>query len=52
MRRQERRGGGTGRKEGRGGRSDEASEKMRKLLKTMKNEKVAKGRIIGLDGPF
>ena len=28
---------------------DEESEKMKKLLK--KNEKVAKGRIIGLAGP-
>ena len=32
------------RKEGRGGMRDEESEKM-------KNEKVAKGRIIGLAGP-
>merc|ERR1712237_71361 len=39
------------RKEGRGGRTDEESEKMKKLLKKMKNEKVAKGRIIGLAGP-
>ena len=37
--------GGTGRKEGRGRRKNE------KLLKKMKNEKVAKGRIIGLAGP-
>ena len=36
--------GVTRRKEGRGGRRDEESEKM-------KNEKVAKGRIIGLAGP-
>ena len=36
--------GGTRRKEGRGGRRDEESEKM-------KNEKVARGRIIGLAGP-
>ena len=34
----------TRRKEGQGGRRDEESEKM-------KNEKVAKGRIIGLAGP-
>ena len=40
-----------GRKDGRGGRTDEESEKMKKLLKRMKNEKVAKGRIIGLAGP-
>ena len=40
-----------GRKEGRGGRRDEESEKMKKLLRKMKNEKVAKGRIIGLAGP-
>ena len=40
-----------GRKEGRGGRRDEESEKMKKLLKKMRNEKVAKGRIIGLAGP-
>ena len=39
------------RKEGRGGRRNEESEKMKKLLKKMKNEKVAKGRIIGLAGP-
>ena len=37
--------------ERRGGRRDEGSEKMKKLLKKMKNEKVAKGRIIGLAGP-
>ena len=43
--------GGTRRKEGRGGRRDEESEKMKKLLERMKNEKVAKGRIIGLAGP-
>ena len=43
--------GGTGRKEGRGGRRGEESEKMKNLLKEMKNEKVAKGRIIGLAGP-
>ena len=40
-----------GRKEGRGGRRDEESEKMKKLLKKMRNEKVAKGRIIGHAGP-
>ena len=34
-----------------GGRRDEASEKMKKLLKKMKNENVAKGRIIGAAGP-
>ena len=49
MRRKEGRGGR--RKEGRGGRRDEENEKMKKLLKKMKNEKVAKGRIIGLTGP-
>ena len=38
------------RKEGRGGRRDEESEKM-KLLKKNENEKVAKERIIGLAGP-
>ena len=43
--------GGTGRKEGRGGRRNEESEKMKNLFKKMKNEKVAKGRIIGLAGP-
>ena len=43
--------GGTRRKEGRGGRRDEEREKMKKLIKKMKNEKVAKGRIIGLAGP-
>ena len=43
--------GGTRRKEVRGGRRDEESEKMKKLLKKMKNEKVAKGHIIGLAGP-
>ena len=37
-------------KEGRGGRRDEESEKM-KLFKKKKNEKVDKGRIIGLAGP-
>ena len=42
---------GTRRKEGRGGRRDEESEKMKKSFKKMKNEKVAKGRIIGLAGP-
>ena len=36
--------GGTRRKEGWGGRRDKEREKM-------KNEKVAKGRIIGLAGP-
>ena len=39
------------RKEGRGGRRNEESEKMKKLLKKMKNEKVTKGRIIGLAWP-
>ena len=43
--------GGTRRKEGRGGRRDEESEKMLKGVKKMKNEEVAKGRIIGLAGP-
>ena len=38
-------------KERRGGRRDEESEKMKKLLKKIKNEKVAKERIIGLAGP-
>ncbi len=42
---------GTRRKEGRGGRRNGESEKMKKLLNEMKNEKVAKGRIIGLAGP-
>ena len=42
---------GTRRKVGRGKRRDEESEKKKKLLKKMKNEKVAKGRIIGLGGP-
>ena len=54
---------GRGKKEGRGGRRegggdggrgagrDKESEKMKKLLKKMKNGKVAKGRIIGLAGP-
>ena len=58
MRRKEGRGGkrneeegGTGRKEGRGGRRDEKSKKMKKLFKKMKNERVAKERIIGLAGP-
>ena len=41
--------GGTRRKEGRGGRRDE--ELKRKVVEKMKNEKVAKGRIIGLAGP-
>ena len=41
---------GTRRQEGRGGRRDEESEKMKKLLKKMKNEKVTEGRIIGLAG--
>ena len=44
-------GEGTRRKEERGGRRDEESEKIKKLLQKMKNEKVAKGRIIGLAGP-
>ncbi len=39
------------RKERQGGGRDEESEKMKKLFKKMKNEKVAKGRIIGLTGP-
>ena len=43
--------GGTRRKEGRGGGRDEESKKMTKLFKKMKNEEVAKGRIIGLAGP-
>ena len=43
--------GGTRRKEARVGRRDEENEKMNKLLKRMKNEKVAEGRIIGLAGP-
>ena len=38
----------TRRKEGRVGRRYEESEIMKKLLKEMKNGKVAKGRIIGL----
>ena len=38
--------GGTWRKEGRG-----EKKKMKKSLKKMKNEEVAKGRIIGLAGP-
>ena len=38
----------TRKKEARGGKRDEESEKMKKLLK---NEKIAKGRIIGLAGP-
>ena len=42
---------GFGRKEGRGGRRGEESEKMKNLLKEIKNDKVAKGRIIGLAGP-
>ena len=37
-----------GRKKGRGGRRDEESKKTKKLLKRMKNEKVAIGRIMGL----
>jgi hypothetical protein len=43
--------GGTERQEGRGGRGDEESKKMHELLKKMKNEEVAKGRIIGLARP-
>ena len=45
--------GGTkdGRKEGRGVRRNEESEKMIKLFKKIANEKVAEGRIIGLAGP-
>ena len=39
------------RKEGPGRRTNEEREKMKKLFKKMKNEKVAKGRIIGLAGP-
>ena len=42
---------GTRRKEGRGGGKDEESEKNDKVVKKMKNEKVAKRRIIGLAGP-
>ena len=42
---------GTRRKEGRGGRRDEESERMKKMFKKMTTEKVAKGRIIGLAGP-
>ena len=42
---------GTRRKEGRGGRRNEESKKMKKSLKKMENEKVAKRRIIGLAGP-
>ena len=42
--------GGTGRKEGRGGRRDGEKGGTRRVKK-MKNEKVAKGRIIGLAGP-
>ena len=38
------------RKEGRGGRRDEESERL-KSCQGMKNEKVARGRIIGLAGP-
>ena len=38
-----------GRKGGHGGRSDEESERTKKLLKNEK--KIAKGRIIGLVGP-
>ncbi len=49
--RREKEEGGMRRKEGRGARRDGESEKMKKLLKEMKNEKVAKGRIIGLAGP-
>ena len=52
MRRQEgRRGRRDAEEGGRGGRRDEESEKMKKLFKKMKNEKVAKGRIIGFAGP-
>ena len=32
-------------------RRDDESENMKKLLKKMKNKKVAEGRIIGLAGP-
>ena len=42
---------GMRKKEGQGGRRNEESEKTKKLLKKMKNEKVAEGRIIGLAGP-
>ena len=41
---------GRGKKE-RGGGRDENSEKNEKVVKKMKNEKVAKGCIIGLAGP-
>ena len=48
--------GGTGKKEGRGGRRDGRKEgrgelKNKRVVKKMENEKVAKGRIIGLAGP-
>ena len=43
--------GRTGRKEGRGGRREEESKRNEKVAKKMKNEEVAKGRIIGLAGP-
>ena len=43
--------GGTGRKEGWGGSRVEESEKNEKVVKKDENEKVAKGRIIGLAGP-
>ena len=49
--RKEEQGGRRDGKEGREGRRDEESEKMKKLLKKKRNEKVAKGRIIGLAGP-
>ena len=41
---------GTRRKEGQGGNNEE-SEKKENVVKKMKNEKVAKGRTIGLAGP-
>ena len=44
--------GGMRRKEGRGGRREEESEKLKKIVKITKNEKVAKGRIIGLVYPL
>ena len=40
-----------GRGEGVMRRRDDESENMKKLHKTMKNEKVAEGHIIGLAGP-
>ena len=43
--------GGTRRKEGRRNGEEGGTRRMKKLLKKMRNEKVAKGRIIGLAGP-